>query len=741
MKIICLGNYPPRQCGIATFTENLVSAILNAANFHAVHINIEVIAMNDNENSYSYPAIVKHTIQDKEMDEYIQMSEHINNSGAEICLLEHEFGIYGGESGVLLLALLRRIKIPVVTTLHTVLQKPTFHQYEVMKKVAAYSSRVVVMNNLAISILTNIYNVSREKIVRIEHGVPDFEVYKSQLLPKRPDWANRKVMLTFGLIGRSKGIETAIKALPAIVSKHPEVLYVILGKTHPNIIQSSGEEYREYLLSLAKSLDIEDNVLFINEYVSELELMSYLKAADLYVTPYLNKAQITSGTLCYAVSGGCAVISTPYWHAEELLAEGRGRLFDFGNHNMLSNIVNGLLDDPGSLLQLQQKAYDYGKSISWPKIGKEYLDLFDTALAQVGLSDLLRNKELTINYPEFDVAHLKRLTDDTGLLQHARTSVPNYKSGYCLDDNARAIIVCLAAWNKSNDQVYLGLLNKYLAYIAYMQQLDGSFTNYMLYDRTTLLDGTMDDAYGRTFWALGYLIRFAPINSVFHLGLELFEHALPQLDKLRYARAYANCIFGLYHYIKRFPDQEKYLRLLQVLSDRLCDKYDRHKRENWSWFEDSITYDNGLMPAALFRAYEISGNTRYLQVAEESRVFLESKCFRENWLSLIGNLKWLHLNHDYDYELFAQQPIDAMAMVLLYESAWEATGDKGHIDKLRLSFDWFFGKNDLDISLFDPESKGCNDGIEAFNINRNQGAESNIAYLISWLAAEPFIFH
>ena len=669
------------------------------------------------------------------MGDYIQMAEHINNSGAEILLLQHEYGIFGGESGILLLALLRRIKIPVVTTLHTVLQKPSFHQLEVMKKITAYSSRIVVMNGLAINFLANIYNVPFEKIIRIEHGVPDFEIYKDSLLPKPKIWENRKVMLTFGLIGRSKGIEIAIRALPAIVNKHPELLYVVLGKTHPTIVNYAGEEYREFLYKLVKQLELEANVQFINEYVSELELMSHLKNADIYVTPYLNKAQITSGTLSYAVSGGCAVISTPYWHAEELLDNGRGHLFDFGNHKQLSGIVNQLLDNPELLEKQQQKAYSYGKSISWPIIGKHYLNLFGDTALQNGFANKHKQVGSPISYPDFDISHLKRLTDDTGLLQHARTCVPYYKAGYSLDDNARAIVVCLAAWNQSKEQVYLDLLDNYLAYTSYMQQKDGSFKNYMTFDRNVLND-TSDDAFGRVFWALGYLIQYVPLNSVFQLGHELFELSLPQIDNLSYARGYANCIFGLYHYVKRFPDQEKFLKLLQVLSDQLCEKFALHKHENWSWFEDRLTYDNGLLPAALFKAFEILGNEKYLDVANESMAFLESKCFKEDWLSLIGNQKWLHM--DQDYKMFAQQPVDAMAMVLLYESAWEATGKQEYIDKLLLSFDWFFGKNDLDITLFDSETKGCNDGIEDFNINRNQGAESNIAYLLSWLVAKPF---
>jgi hypothetical protein len=387
------------------------------------------------------------------------------------------------------------------------------------------------------------------------------------------------------------------------------------------------------------------------------------------------------------------------------------------------------------LHEQQQKAYSYGKTISWPIIGKHYLNLFSTAAKQQEIINPGQTFGFTDGYPDFDISHLKRLTDDTGLLQHARTSIPYYKAGYSLDDNARAIIVCLAAWNRSKEQVYLELLDNYLAYTTYMQQKDGSFKNYMTFDRI-IIDDTSDDAFGRVFWALGYLIRYAPVNSVFQLGHELFDHSLPHLESLSYARGYANCIFGLYHYIKRFPDQEKFLKLLQVLSDHLCDKFVKHKHESWIWFEDKLTYDNGLLPAALFKAYEISGNERYLAIANESMAFLESKCFKEEWLSLIGNQKWLLM--DQDYKMFAQQPVDAMAMVLLYESAWEATGKPEYIDKLLLSFEWFYGKNDLDVALFDSETKGCNDGIEDFNINRNQGAESNIAYLLSWLVAEPF---
>ncbi|MCX6874054.1 MAG: glycosyltransferase [Verrucomicrobia bacterium] len=735
MKIICLGNYPPRHCGIATFTENLVTAVLQAADLHGVALEVEVIAMNDGGKTYDYPAIVKQVIRHRCLDDYVQMAELINNSGAELLLLQHEFGIFGGESGVLLLALLRRITIPIVSTFHTVLQNPGFHQHEVMRKIAAYSSRIVVMNGMAIDFLVDAYGVPREKISRIEHGTPDFKDHANHLPPTPAAWSERRILLTFGLLGRSKGLETALRALPAIVATHPDVLYVVLGKTHPHVVQYSGEEYREFLHLLVAELQLQTHVVFINEYVSELTLMSYLKSADIYITPYLHKTQITSGALSYAVSAGCAVISTPYWHAEELLAHGRGCLFDFGNHRQLAAIVNRLLDTPEELAHLQHRARDYGAALSWPMIGKQYLEVFNAAINHCPDPGLAPRPRPAMPHPEFEVVHLKRLTDDTGLLQHARTSVPFYEAGYCLDDNARAIVVCLAAWNRFHTRTYLELLDKYLAYITRMQRKDGSFANYMTYERT-VLDDSSDDSHGRVIWALGYLIRFAPTNSLFQLGHELFEHSLPLLTKLCHARGYANCILGVYHYLKRFPDQERFLRLLQVLADKLCEQFARHQREHWDWFENSMTYDNGLLPAALYRAYEISGQARYLRIADASRLFLESKCFRHAWLSLIGNRQWLHVDHAGD--IFAQQPVDAMAMVLLYESAWEATGDSAHLDKLRLSFEWFLGHNDLNIGLLDVESKGCNDGIEEFNINRNQGAESNLAYLMSWLVAEPF---
>jgi len=732
MKIICIGNYPPRQCGIATFTENLVKAITDAAYKSNTELVMEVIAMNDGLSNYDYPSLVTYSIPDQVTEAYIAAADYINNSGAQLLLLQHEFGIFGGESGVLLLALLRRVNIPIVSTFHTVLDKPNFHQKEILKQIARYSSRIVIMNSIAVGMLEDICKVLPEKILQVEHGVPDYEAFAHDIIAPPASWESRKIMMTFGLIGRSKGIETVIKALPAIVASHPEVLYVVMGKTHPNVIRHSGEEYREYLQELVNKSGLEKHVMFMNQYLSELELMSLLKAAEIYVTPYLNKAQITSGTLCYAVSSGCAVFSTPYWHAEELLKDGKGELFGFGRHDELAGKIIQCLDHPEKLRSMQQKALEHGKTITWPKIGKAYLDVFAQAISNPKSGLTMKQ-----NYPEFSIIHLKRLSDSTGILQHALGTIPSFQHGYSLDDNSRAMLVVTKAFKDNPDPVYLELITVYFSNLLLMWQKDDGFRNFLTYDKKMTEDDSSDDSLGRSIWALGYLIRYAPTDSLFQTAMEVFHNSLHLIDGLQYARGYANCVFGLFHYSRRFPDQERFLHMINRIANVLCLRFEQHNRDHWHWFEDTLTYDNGLIPAALYLAYSLTGNEEHLRIAEKSRIFLEEKCFRKPWLSLIGNRKWLRF--DSDYELFAQQPVDAFAMIIMYKSAWLTTRNPEHIHKLIQTYHWFLGDNDLNICVYDENTGGCNDGIESTNINRNQGAESTISWLLSQLIAKPFL--
>lgn len=732
MKVICIGNYPPRQCGIATFTQNLVTSILRAAEISHQHIELEVIAMNDPGQSYAYPPIVTRQISDQSPADYTTAASYINESSAEVLLVQHEYGIFGGNSGIFLLGLLRQVRIPVVCTFHTVLEKPSFHQYEVLHRLGQYAQKVVIMNEIAIDFLVNIYQIPIEKIALIEHGTPDFDGLTNALTPSPAKWDKRKVMLTFGLIGRSKGIETVLRAMPEIVRQHPDILYVVLGKTHPHVLRNAGEEYRDYLWEMVTELQLEQHVVFVNKYVSEEELMAMLRSADIYVTPYLNRAQITSGTLCYAVSSGCAVFSTPYWHAETLLANDRGWLFDFGNDRQLASLINDALNHPDELDRRRQRARDYGKKIAWPEIGKSYLQLFESVAASVSATQA----RAAFTYPEFDISHLLRLTDETGLLQHANGMLPSYQHGYSLDDNARAMLVVITAYKHDPQQIYIDLLVRYFSFLRLMLQKNGQVKNYLSYDRKQFEEDYSDDAWGRSMWALGYLIRYAPNDALFQSAIETFQQMIPAIEHLTYARGYANAMFGIFHYIKRFPDQERFLARIGQVADILVLRFDQHQRSNWHWFEDALTYDNGIIPAAMYLAHSVTGKARYLEVAEKSRAFLEDKCFKNEWLSLIGNKRWLRF--DSEYELYAQQPIDATAMMIMYKSAMLDRDDPEQQEKLMRCFHWFLGENDLNVAVYDHQTKGCNDGVENNTINRNQGAESLIAWLLAQLIARPF---
>ncbi|MBU1013700.1 MAG: glycosyltransferase [Bacteroidetes bacterium] len=730
MKVICIGNYPPRKCGIATFTENLVKSMMMAAEINHDDLEIEIITMNDQNQVYDYSEKVVRVINDQVLDEYISAADFINQSGAEVCLLEHEYGIFGGDSGLLLLRLLRRVNIPIVTTLHTVLQSPTFLQKEVLKTIAKYSSKLVVMSNLAVRFLKEVFEIPENKILRIEHGVPDYKNYANKEIIKPKEFLNRKVILTFGLIGRSKGIEVALRALPKVVEKHPDLLYVILGKTHPHVVKHAGEEYREFLAQLTKDLKIENNVLFENRYVDEEELINYLLASDIYITPYHNKAQITSGTLAYAVGGGSAIISTPYWHAEELLANDTGILFDFGDKKHLSNIINDLLDHPDKLKAYQKKAYQYGLKIAWPIIGNQYNECLKEAI------DQFEDQKESFKIPPLKRLHLERMTDKTGIIQFAKGSLPDYRTGYCLDDNARALLLCLRAYKRFKDDNFLQLIYRYSTYLIYMRNENGSYKNYLSYNKEFIDQIGSDDAFGRTIWALGYLIRYAPNDSILQIGHEMFVRSLGWFNELKHARGWANTMLGLYHYIKKYPDREEFGIRLNELAKKMAAAFYKFSKDDWYWYEDILTYDNGLLPAAMYRAHEVLHNDEYLEIAEKSAQFLERKCFTEGYLRIIGNREWYPKFGE--FAIYGQQPIDAAAMVILYHAKYQALQCEDAATKLKICFEWFLGKNDHSIPMYDEETGGCNDGLEEFTINRNQGAESTISYIHAYLIAGDY---
>jgi len=731
MKIAYIASYFPRECGIATFTEHLIRAISSEQDPTAPEVS--VIAMNDEGQTYEYPPEVTFTIRQHHMQDYLNAADHVNESGVDFVVVQHEFGIFGGEAGVYLLPFLHRLKVPYMVTFHTVLKESSFMQRMVVKEIAQHAAKVIVMSNLAINFLVNLYDIEQDKILMIPHGVPDFEklTIDTATLPKV--LSERKVLFTFGLLSRNKGIETVIQALPAIISKHPDVLYVVAGKTHPGVLRHAGEEYRDYLRSLIAELHLEEHVMFIDKFLTEDDLFAYLRNSDIYITPYLTEAQITSGTLTYAMGAGAAVVSTPYWYAKELLAEGRGRLFGFSQHEELGKIITELLDDPAMLEGLRERSFNFGKELQWSRMGARYRQVARRRLQNPPPTPMTaRNLPDTSMLQHLNLTHIRRLTDSTGIIQHAKFGIPNLKEGYCVDDNARALMMALMVLPYRPSKEIMDLLPTYLSFLHYMQLPDGNFRNFLSFSRQYLDEVGSEDSFGRTIWALGYLIRYAPNNSYREFAQEMFHSAIRHFKDLEHMRGRANAAIGLCHYLHYHPSDERLYVALQTLIDPIIDGWEKNSNEQWQWFEKDMTYDNGILPLALLHAAEITGNETWKEIGLQSLTFLENLTMSQGYFTPVGNEGW-HCEGG-DCPLFDQQAIETMAMVLLYQQAHTITGNKVYLQRMYTCYKWFLGENALRLSLYDPETHGCCDGLEARGLNRNQGAESTLAYFISHLS-------
>lgn len=727
MKVAIIGNYLPRPCGIATFTANLTSSVLTAINKKETKNDVFVVAMDNNTEQHKYPEIVQHIIQQHDRDEYTKAAKFINNSEADICILQHEFGIYGGESGLYILSLLQRLKMPIVITMHTVLQTPSYHEKHIIKKMGELSQKMVVMSRLAIDFLSTIYKIPSKKISLIYHGVPDFTDVQNN--DTKFKYNGKKVLSTFGFLGRSKGLETVINALPKIVNKHPNVVYVIMGQTHPNVKRHAGEEYRNYLKNLAKTNHVSEHVIFEDDFFEEEDLKKFLVGLDIYITPYLNEAQITSGTISYALGAGACIVSTPFWYAQELLSGGRGKTFAFGDSNDLANKICYLLNNPQEVINIKKKAFEYGKKMYWDKIGVEYKKMFDEIMINTIIDSDQKHNKKTTELPRFSMDHIKRLTDDFGILEHANYSIPNYKEGYCLDDNSRALLLVLKAYELGIDKNFF-LVDTYLRFIKLMQKEDGLFHNDISYDKKFLDDIGSNDSFGRTIWAMGYLIYLAPNDNLLQFAKDIFFRSLPHFIKIESIRAISSIIIGLCYFLKHHPDNEHVIHILNLLTSKVLNQYKNESHSTWKWFEPILCYDNAIIPLALWYAYNFTKREEIYVVANESTSFLDHQTCKNGKISLIGNT-WYYKGKARPYQ--GQQPINAMAMIMMYSKAFKITKEEKYHHKMLISFSWFMGNNDLYIPLFDEESKGCCDGIELDSINRNQGAESTISYLLSYL--------
>ncbi len=736
-SIVFIGNYLPRQCGIATFTTHLLESIaLNAA-----YKDCWAVAMNDRPEGYLYPAQVRLEINQNQLNEYSLAADLLNLNQVDVVCLQHEYGIFGGKRGSFIIELLRNLKMPVVTTLHTILKEPNLQDRQIMMQLAEFSDRLVVMSERSVEFLRDIYQVPEEKIALIHHGIPDVPFVKSDDYKEKFDVSGKKIILTFGLLSPGKGIKVVIDALPEIVKAHPQVIYMVVGATHPHLKAEQGEDYRNSLHLRAKELGVSDHIVFHDRFVADEDLLEFIGAADIYVTPYLNEAQIISGTLAYALGMGKAVISTPYWHAEELLADDRGRLIPFQDHDALAREVIDLLDHPDELLAIQERAYNYGRKMIWSDVGRRYLDTFAQAKRQRLRKNIPEHRLETLGLrqqrlPEIKLNHLRRMTDGTGVLQHANYTVPDRMHGYCVDDNARALIVAVTAQDLQPLDSSLGdLASVYLSFLGYaLNEQTGRFRNFMSYDRRWLELTGSEDSHGRALWGLGIAVALGRDAGEVVYAADLFQRALDAVEHFTSPRAVAFVIIGAHAYLSRYSSDSRVIRMRKILADRLMAWFRSASSEGWPWCEDILSYDNARLPQALLLSGQWLPDREMLEMGLRALDWLKQVQTDETGLhfAAIGNQGWL--TRDGEKARFDQQPIEAAAMVDACIEAFNCTREEEWIAYAYRCLNWYQGENDLRIPLCDYATGGCRDGLEAQGANENQGAESTLCWLMALLA-------
>jgi glycosyltransferase involved in cell wall biosynthesis len=726
-----LGNYPPRRCGIATFTHDLRAAV--ATRFP--ESNSTVLAVTDPGNSYDYPPEVRFEIPEPEIQSYLRAADFLNLSRSDVLCVQHEFGIYGGPAGSHVIGLLRRARMPTVTTLHTILEHPDADQRAAFTSLIECSTRLVCMSERGRKILHSIYQVPDAKIAVIPHGIPDVPFGDPNFYKDLFDVAGRPVLLTFGLLSPGKGVEYAIDALPAIIARHPEVVYIILGATHPNLLKEQGESYRLALESRARKLGVENNVMLVNRYVTHHELCEYIGAADIYLTPYLNESQVTSGTLAYCFGAGKAVVSTPYWHAAELLDEGRGVLVPFRDAGAIASAVNHLLDDENHRHVMRKQAYLLGREMIWHRVAEAYERVFAEARDAAALTPRAARPAATLAHgpadlPPWRLDHLGRMTDSTGVFQHAVYSLPWFEHGYCTDDNARSLLVT----------VQLEELNEHTPESARIQSAAAAFIhhawnaqtarfrNFMDFQRRWLEESGSEDSHGRALWALGAVVGRTRQRNLRAWAAALFEQALPVTENFTSPRAWAFAILGLHEYLRKLDGDLLVHRLRLSLAQRLVDLYQLQSTPDWPWYEPILTYDNARLPHALILTGRWTGRQPMLDLGLKTLQWLvrqqtgSDDCFRP----IGSNGFWPRGGEKATYD---QQPVEATATIGACIEAHATTGDKCWLHQANRAFEWFLGRNDLNLPLYDAANGGTYDGLHPNRVNLNQGAESTLSFL------------
>ncbi len=726
-RIVIIGNYLPRQCGIATFTTDLCEALEQAFPDRTC----TALPVNDVPEGYSYPERVRFELAQDDLATYAAAADFLNINNIDVVCLQHEYGIFGGPAGSHILALLRNLRMPLVTTLHTVLKEPDTHQRDVLQEIIGLSDRVVVMTGRAAEFLRDIYGAPAAKIDIIPHGIPDLPFVDPNFFKDQFGLEGKKVLLTFGLLSANKGIEHVIEALPAVIERHPEAVYVVVGATHPHVQRRERESYRLSLQRLARVRGVDRHVVFHGRFVTVEELTQFLGAADIYVTPYLNAAQIVSGTLAYAVGAGKAVISTPYWHAEELLAGGRGMLVPFRDGAALASRITQLLDDEVLRHSMRKRAYLFTREHTWPKVARAYMRTFARAreerlrhprAAFTGATLADRPAEL----PDLNLGHLFRLTDSTGILQHAVFTVPNYAEGYTTDDNARAVVFAVLA---AQSGVPVPGWERYLAFLWHAFSAESRrFRNFLSYDRRWLDQTGSEDCHGRALWALGTVLGRSNDDGVRGLAARLFDMALPAVTEFSSPRAWAFTLLGCHEYLKRFGGDRAAQSTRDALAGRLLRLYLDNSSPDWPWFEDVAAYANATLTQALLACESATRRQELVDVALKAlRWLVDVQRSDEDHFVPIGSNGFYRRGGE--KARFDQQPIEAGAMVAACLEAERVSSDSYWSQAAQRAFEWFLGRNDLRLALYDSGTGGCRDGLHPDRANENQGAEATLAFL------------
>ncbi len=752
LKVMFIGTYVPKECGIATFTSDL----LHSVSGEEKDVQCEVIALNDPSETYNYPKEVVFQIERDKLEDYYLAADYINQSDVDIVCLQHEFGIFWGNAGDYIFATLSGINKPVITTMHTAIREPEPEYRVSTEKLMKYSTKLIVMSQNAVDILKDVYRAPEDKIELIFHGMPDYPFNNCEKYKRMLNLKGSPVILTFGLLSQNKGIENVLDALPEVVDKYPDLLYIILGATHPIIKKNFGEAYRQYLKKKVSELGLENNVVFHDKFVEKEELCNYILASDIYASPYLSREQIVSGALTYAIGMGKAIVSTPYWYAQEMLSDNRGLLVDFGDTEGFKNSLLYLIENPEECDKMRRKAYDFGRKMTWKNVGKEYNKTFSKALKNCSTYSGIQNSFgfISNQLPEVKLDYLKLLTDDVGVIQHSNLGVPARHYGYSTDDVGRALVALtqLIGSQKKADELWK-LITTYMSFLEHAQTDTGHFHNFMSYKREFLDEKGSEDTLGRAVYGLGHVVSCLYLSkNIRTLAHTLLSRSEPEMERIRYPRARAYTMCGLYEmlragvntdefesifvsrrdavkFIDSLVDRETFESVFINHADALVDLYEANFKEDWNWFEPTVTYSNAKLSEALLLAYNYTKDRTYRKIGLSTLEFLTEVQWNGNFFDIVGNHGWY--SYSGEKPIFDQQPIEAGYLTQAYVSAYEIVRDRKYLELAKYSFEYFLGRNRLKAVMYDYSTGAVCDGLNPDGINCNQGAESVVCFLMA----------